>query len=239
MQAALTTTTVANRIYQYPIMDKVTDVSEAKVRVNLQTGRTVPVREGLKRFDIAWMLNMCLHRAMFTHRTRTGRWIFVDFNDKYVFTKQTTGVFSGFKISLFDTDSIKFNDGANPSESPAFLELANPNELNQNGYMTDASFTDELNILADVTVTQVAGTTTVITVDVKISCDDTPVLGLVTADFQVKTTAGATQTIVAAAVSATPGRYTLTGTSLATGTVQVLSSSLYESAVTVETVPYP
>lgn len=239
MQAALTTTTLANRIYQYPIMDLVTDVSEAKVRVNQASGRTIPVREGLKRFDIEWSLNMCFHRAMFTHRTRTGRWIIVDFNDKYVFTKQTSGVFSGFKLSLFDTDSIRFNTGAAPSVSPAFLELANPNELNQNGYMTDASFTDELNILADATVTQVAGTTTVITVDVKISCDDTPILGLVTADFVVKTAAGATQTVVAAAVAATPGRYTLTGTALVTGTVQVISTSLYESAVTVETIPFP
>lgn len=239
IQAALITTTVASRIYQYPIMDVVTDVSEAKVRVQRSTGRTIPVREGLKRFDIEWSINMCLHRAMFTHRTRTGRWIWIDSEDNYVFTKLSTGAFAGFTISLFDTDSIKFNDGANPSVSPAFLELSNPNELNQNGYMNAAAFTDELNILADVTVTQIAGTTTVITVDVKIACDDTAVLGLVTGDFSVKTAAGAAQVVVAAAVSATPGRYTLTGTGLVTGTVAILSTSLYEASATVVTIPFP
>jgi hypothetical protein len=240
MQAALITTTESSRIYQYPIMDKVTDVSEAKVRVQQSSGRTIPVREGLKRFDIEWSINICLHRAMFTHRTRTGRWIIVDFNDDYVFTKNTDGDFSGFKVSLFDTDSIKFNTGSEPSISPAFLELANPNELNQNGYMTDASFTDELDILTDVTVTEVTGTTTVITVDVKQTCDATPVLGLVTANFLVKKTSdGSTQTVVAAAVSATPGRYTLTGTALATGTIAILSTSNYEALATAFTVPFP
>jgi hypothetical protein len=238
MQNALIALTARN--YQYPIFDKITDSSEAKVRVQQSSGRTIPVREGLKRFDIEWSINICLHRAMYTHRTRTGRWIFIDSNDNYIVTKNSDGDFSGFKISLFDTDSIKFNDGSNPSISPAFLELANPNEINQAIYMIPAAFTDELDILTDVTLTEVTGTTTVITVDVKQTCDDTPVLGLVTANFQVKKTSdGSTQTIVAAAVSATPGRYTLTGTALATGTIAILSTSNYEALATAFTVPFP
>lgn len=240
MQAALLNVSTSVRIYQYPIFDKITDVSEAKVRVQQSSGRTIPVREGLKRFDVEWSINICLHRAMYTHRARNGRWIFIDSDDNYIVTKNTDGDFSGFKISLFDTDSIKFNDGANPSISPAFLELANPNELNKSVYMIPAPFTDELDILTDVTVTEVTGTTTVITVDVAQTCDDTPVLGLVTANFKVlKASDGSTQTIVAAAVSATPGRYTLTGTALATGTIAILSTSNYEADATVFTVPYP
>lgn len=238
MQTALLALTGRN--YQYPIFDKITDNSEAKVRVQQSSGRTIPVREGLKRFDIEWSINICLHRAMYTHRTRTGRWIFIDSDDNYIVTQNSDGDYSGFKVSLFDTDSIKFNDGANPSISPAFLELANPNEINRSIYMIPALFTDELDILTDVTVTEVTGTTTVITVDVAQSCDDTPVLGLVTANFQVKKTSdGSTQTIVAAAVSATPGRYTLTGTSLATGTIAILSTSNYEALATAFTVPFP
>lgn len=240
IQAALLTTSLSGRIYQFPIWDKITDSSEAKVRVQQASGRTVPVREGLKRFDIEWSINICLHRAMYTHRTRTGRWIFIDSNDNYILTKNSDGDFSGYKISLFDTDSIKFNDGANPSISPAFLELANPNELNKAIYMATADFTDELNILTDVEVTQVTGSTTVLKVTVLQTCDATPVEGLVTADFQVKKASdGSTQTVTAATVSGSPGTYTLTGTSLATGTVAVLSTSGYEAAATVVTVPFP
>jgi len=228
---------LSGRNYQYPIFDKFTDVSEAKVRVQQSSGRTIPVREGLKRFDIEYSINVCLHRAMYTHRRRNGRIILVDYDNNYIVTKKSNGNYSGFKLSLFDTDSIKFNDGANPSISPVFVELASPAEINQAVYMVPATFTDELDILTDVTVTKVTATSTVFTVDIATTCDATPVLGLVTADFQVKTAAGAAQVVVAAAVSATPGRYTLTGTGLVTGTVAVLSTSGYEALATVITQP--
>jgi len=231
---------LSGRNYQYPIFDKFTDVSEAKVRVQQSSGRTIPVREGLKRFDIEYSINVCLHRAMYTHRRRNGRIILVDYDNNYIVTKKSNGNYSGFKLSLFDTDSIKFNDGANPSVSPVFIELASPAEINQAVYMIPATFTDELDILTDVTVTPVTATTTVITVDIATTCDATPVLGLVTANFQVKKTSdGSTQTVVAAAVSATPGRYTLTGTALATGTIAILSTSNYEALATAFTVPFP
>ncbi len=239
LQTAMQTALLAlsGRNYQYPIFDKFTDVSEAKVRVQQSSGRTIPVREGLKRFDIEYSINVCLHRAMYTHRRRNGRIILVDSDNNYIVTKKSNGNYAGFKLSLFDTDSIKFNDGANPSISPVFIELASPAEINQAVYMIPAAFTDELDILTDVTVTKVTATSTVFTVDVATTCDQTPVLGLVTADFQVKTAAGAAQVVVAAAVSGTPGRYTLTGTGLVTGTVAVLSTSGYEALATVITQP--
>ena len=239
MQDALLDVDTSARIYQFPIFDKITDVSEAKVRVQQSSGRTIPVREGLKRFDIEWSINICLHRATYTHRSRNGRWIFIDSDDNYIVTKNSDGDFAGFKVSLFDTDSIKFNDGANPSISPAFLELANPNEINKSVYMVPAAFTDELNILTDVEISQGTSTTSIIKVTVTQTCDGTPVSGLVTADFVVKKTSdGSTQTITAAEVSGSPGTYNLSGTSLATGTVAILSTSGYEMAATAVTVPH-
>lgn len=238
IQAAMFNVDVTQRIYLFPDFGKITDVSEAKVRVSTSSGKTIPVREGLKRFDIEWYISVCHHRAQYTHRTKGGRFFFIDFSDKSVWTKNSDDDFSGYAISLFDTDSIKFNDGANPSISPAFLELSNPNEINKAIYMADFSFFGELDVLTDVLVTQGTSTTSIIKVTINQLCDNTPVSGLVTADFQVKTTAGAAQTVTAAAVSGSPGTYNLSGTSLATGTVQVLSTSGYESAVTIVTVPH-
>lgn len=224
------------RIYQFPEFDKFTDASEAKVRVQQASGRTIPVREGLKRFDIEYSINICMHRAMYSHRTRTGRIIIIDSANKYIVNKRTDGDFQGYKLSLLDTDSIKFNDGANPSISPVFMELADPNEINRDIYMIDAPFTNELSLIVDVEIS-VVGTpsATSIVVDVATECDNTALSGLVVADFVKTITAGSTQTITSATESSTvPGRYSLVGTGWTTGYINlkspsVLSIQAYES----------
>lgn len=238
--------TPSTRIYVLPDHDTFDDVSEAAVRVNRPSGRTVKVRNGLKRFDIGYSLNMCIHRALKSLERRNGRLIIVDSLNKYVLNKRSDGDYQGFKISLIDADNLKFNTGAEPSISPLFIELADPNELNESGYMLDAAFQNELDILTDVVITQIAGTTTVLTVTVLQTCDDTPVEGLVTADFVVKKADGTSQTVTAAAVSGSPGKYTLTGTALVTGTVNLvapdaLSIQAYDAGETptVVTVPFP
>lgn len=237
MQAALLVSTSA-RIYQFPEFDKITDVSEAKVRVQQSSGRTIPVREGLKRFDIEYSINICMHRAMYTHRTRTGRWIFIDSDNNYILNKRTDGDFQGYKISLLDTDSIKFNDGANPSISPVFLELADPNEINKDIYMAEAPFTNELDLIVDVNVTVVTITDAGdIDILVATDCDATGVSGLALADFEYLNAAGTPVTITARTESASvPGQYKLTqsGDLFVDGTVNiktpsVLSIQAYES----------
>lgn len=234
------------RVFVWPDFDTFDDVSEAKVRVNRPSGKTVPVRDGLKRFDIGYSISMCLHRAMFTHRRRNGRMIIILSSNKYLLNKRTDGDYQGYRISLLDTASLKLNTGAEPSTSPVFIELSDPNELDQHGYMVDASFQSELDILTDVTITQISGTTTVLKVTVLQTCDGTPVEGLVTLDFVVKKADGTSQTVTAAAVAGSPGTYTLTGTALVTGTVNLvapdaLSIQAYDAGITptVVTVPFP
>ncbi len=237
MQAALLVTGLT-RIYQFPDFGKFTDSSEAKVRVQQASGKTIPVREGLKRFDIEYYLNVCKHRAMYTHRGTAGRVIIIDSNNKYIATKNTDGDYSGYLVSLLDTDSIKFNDGANPSISPMFLELADPNEINRDIAMIDAGFTNELELIVDVVVTVVTITDSGdIDVLVETECDATGITGLVTADFTYLNAAGASVVITAATAHASiPGQYKLTqaGDLFVDGTVNiktpsVLSIQAYES----------
>jgi hypothetical protein len=243
IQAALVAG-IATRIYLWPDFDTVENQAEAKVRVQRATGRTVPVRDGLQRWLFGVSQNLCLHIAMFTHRRRGGRAILIDINNKYFATKNSDGDVQGFAISLLDTDNIKFNDGANPSESPIFLELADPNEMNKNGIMGDASFVSSLDRLTDVVIEQVSGSTTKIVVKVTQPCDGVEVAGLVVGDFVLKTTSGTTQTI--SSVTSVAGVYTLNGTGLATGTLALvapasLSIQAYELAggPVVVTVPFP
>jgi hypothetical protein len=233
----------ASRIYLWPDLDGVEDVSEAKVRVQRATGRSIPVRDGLKRWNFGISQNLCLHKAMYSHRTRKGRIILIDVNNKYFMTTNSDGSYSGFKISLLDTDNIKFNTGAEPSESPIFLELANPDEMNKSGVMGDAGFVYELSRLTDVAITQVSGSTTKIVVDIAQTCDGTKLNGLVLADFILKTTAGTAQTITS--ITESNGTYTLNGTGWVTGTLELrpaatLSVKAYEiAAPVVVTIPFP
>jgi hypothetical protein len=162
----------------------------------------------------------------------------IDSDNKYIVNKRTDGDFQGFKLSLLDTDSIKFNDGANPSISPMFIELSDPNEINKDIYMIDAPFTNELDLIVDVDVEVVTITDAGdIDVSVMTTCDDTPVTGLVTADFTYLNAAGVAVTITAAtASSSVPGQYKLTQTGdlFVVGTVNIktpsaLSIQAYES----------
>jgi len=240
LEAALVNLTQTSRIYVWPAFKLVEDISVAPVYEDTPLAY-LAVKDNKYRFRFSMSENLCLHKAMYTHKRTNGRAFLRDENGYLIGTLLSNGDFAGLSIQLLNPEGFKFNDGTVSTKSPVVVAFADSKELNKNGYMYNAvDFINELVSIVDVDVTLVSATTTVITVDVATHCDDTAVLGLVTANFKVvKASDGSTQTIVAAAVSATPGRYTLTGTALATGTVQVLSTSEYESAATTLTVPFP
>jgi hypothetical protein len=239
LKAALINVTQESRIYVWPDFKLVEDISVAPVYEDTALAY-LAVQDNKYRFRFSISENLCLHKAMYTHRRQNGRVFLRDKAGYLIGTLLSNGDFAGLSIQLLNPEGFKFNDGSVSTKSPVVVALASSAELNKNGYMYNAvNFVDELESIVDVNVTLVTATTTVITVDVATTCDATSVLGLLTASFQVKTTAGAAQTVVAAAVGATPGRYTLTGTGLVTGNMKVLSTSNYESLTTTLTVPFP
>ncbi len=239
LEAALVNVSQPSRIYVWPDFKLVEDISVAPVYEDTPLAY-LSVQDNKYRFRFSISENLCLHKAMYTHKRQNGRVFLRDANGYLIGTLLSNGDFAGLSIQLLNPEGFKFNDGSVSTKSPIVVALASSIELNKNGYMYNASdFIDELESIVDVDVTQIAGTTTVITVEVNTTCDDTAVLGLVTANFSVKTAAGAAQVVTAAAVSGIPGRYTLTGTGLVTGTVAVLSTSEYEAAATVITIPFP
>lgn len=236
LDAALVNVTQTSRIYVWPAFKLVEDISVAPVYEDTPLAY-LAVADNKYRFRFSMSENLCLHKAMYTHKRQNGRAFLRDEQGYLIGTLLSNGDFAGLSIQLLNPEGFKFNDGSVSTKSPVVVAFKDSKELNKNGYMYNAvGFVNELTSIVDVNVTVVSATSTVITVGIATNCDATAVLGLVTANFSVKTAAGAAQTIVAAAVSATPGRYTLTGTGLVTGTVQVLSTSEYESAATVVTI---
>lgn len=231
------------RIFLWPDFDQFTDQSEAAVYQQTPLSYR-KVRDGKYMFLFGITQNLCLHKAMFTHRARTGRILTLDDQNQLFGTLNSDGDVIGFKLEMLDTQKLKFNDGSVATESPIMVVLRNNLEIDQHGVLMDGSFVPSLTRLVDVTITQVSGAASKIIVSVKQSCDGTAVSGLVAGDFILKKADGTSQTITSLTEAA--GVYTLNGSSLVTGTVAlVVAASLsipgYEAPVSpvVVTVPFP
>lgn len=219
---------VASRIYKWPPFTNVDDISQEAVYNDTVLAYTA-VRDGNYRFRFSIGQNMCLHKAMYTHRRKNGRVFLIDSTGYLIGTQLSNGDLAGLSIQLLHTEKLKFNDGSVESTSPILVAMSSNIDIDKNGVMFDASaFINELESIVDVDLTVVGTpTATSIVVDVKTVCDDTPVSGLVLADFIKYTTLGATQSITSVTESATvPGRYSLVGSGWTTGTLALRSAAL-------------
>lgn len=227
LQAALLAVP-ASRIFLFPTFNSFEDLSEATVYQSNPLKYTF-VRDGNYIYKYGISENLCLHKKLFSHRSKNRRVFIIDLEDQLQGTLLSNGDFAGFNLNLLHTEKLKVSDGSNPTESKVLVAMANNKELDLNGNLFDISaFFGELYRIVDVTLTQVGSlTTTKIVVNVNAECDGTAISGLVTADFIVtKTSDGTAQTVTAAESATVPGQYTLTGTGLVTGPVTLRAASL-------------
>ena len=222
----------SKRIYYWPFFDGYEGNNEDTVYEENALA-DLKVRNGKYRFRVFFAKGLCLHKAMFTHATKGGRVFLYDVDGRLFGTRDSQGNLRGFSISLLNPEKLIISDGSVATKSPVYVVLANSNEADKNGYVIDLPELTTLNRLTDVTLAVVGTpTATTIVVSVTASCDGTPISGLVTADFVVTTAAGATQVVTAA--EGDEGVYTLTGTDMVSGFVNLvapasLSIEAYES----------
>ncbi len=195
------------RIYLWPDFVGFTDNSEAAVYETTPLA-VMAVRDGRYNFKFDIKENLCLHKAMFTHRAISGRVFFFDVDNQLLGTTDSDGNFMGFRILLLNTEKLMISNGTVSTKSPVVVVLADNLELDQNGALLDASFINSLNRLTDVTLTIVSAAAAQIVVTVEVTCDGTPVNGLALADFALTETDGDVQAITA--VTEDDGTYTLT-----------------------------
>lgn len=238
LQAALLVSGV-NRIWYWPGFNKPQeDSAEAEVYQDSAL-KIRQVRKGNQRWKFFISENLCIHKAMQTHKRTNGRVILLDVEGALIGTAKSNGDFAGLSLALLNPEKLKWATDSEVSESTIYVALSNSGiEFDKNGLMFDGStFVNDLYRIVDVALT-VSGTPTATTiiVDIKSVCDQTPISGFVVGDFIKTTTAGATQTITTAVESITvPGRYTLSGTGWTTGFVNLTSATLlsikaYESS---------
>jgi hypothetical protein len=227
----------SSRIYYWPDFDTFENASSEQ---QYEDGplSILPTNDGNYRFRFGIAQSLCMHKAMFTHRANKGRVIILDKENQFNMTELADGSFAGFKIQLLHTEKLIINDGSVATKSPIFVALRNNKEWDKSGVIVTLDTLTELYRIMDVDVTVALITDAGdIDVDVKTECDQTPVSGLVTADFVYKNAAGVAVVITAATESSvTPGRYKLTqaGDLFVDGTVDlkapdVLSIQAYES----------
>lgn len=230
------------RIYKWPDFVGFTDNSEAAVYETTPLA-ILQVRDGRYNFKFDIKENLCLHKAMFTHRAISGRVFFFDDQNQLLGTTDSDGNFKGFRILMLNTEKLMISNGTVSTKSPIVVVLADNLELDQNGALLDAPFLNDLDILTDVTIEVVSAVDDEVVVTVTVTCDGTPVVGLAKEDFVFLKDDGTAQTAIAAATENPDGTYTLTqgGNTWVTGTIKLdtpdaLSIKAYESDTAVVTV---
>jgi len=237
---ALLVAPIGERGYFFPLSKKTENLS-TEASYEDSPVAVMAVDDGKYAFKLHISENMCLHKAMYSHRSTNGRVIFIDKKNQFWLTEVTGGA-AGLSFAMLNTEKWMMTDGAGQaSTSPVYVVLEDNLEFDASGLLVEGGTTaSQLVRLADVTLAIIGSpTSSSVRVSVLQSCDGTPVSGLVIADFVLRTAAGAAQTISSVTETA-PGTYTLAGTGLVTGTLTLddpadLSVLAYEpeAAVTV------
>lgn len=229
LQAALLAAP-ASRSYLFPLSKKTENVS-TEAQYEDTPVAMMPTDDGKYAFKLHMHENMCIHKALYSHRASSGRVIFFDKNNNLWLT-EVEGGYSGYRISMLHTEKFMLTDGGGQATTtPVYVVLEDNLEVDAYGVLVSAgNVIGQLKRLTDVTLTIIgAPSATTIVVDVLQSCDNEPVLGLEVADFVL--TGGGTLNSLA---FTSAGRYTLTGTGIVDGTLNLddpadLSIQAYES----------
>lgn len=212
------------RIHVFPLAYDFENLSEEATRSSSNLGKEVTTRLGQYRFRLLFRENLELHKAIYSHLGSGGRVFLIDINKKLISTSDDDGVtLKGFSLDQFMPEKIQFGDGSTPSLSPVYISLSNNEELDVNGHQIKFSTQlIALKPLIDVKLAVVgAPSDTTVVISVKSALDNTPVKGLLTADF-VETLGGSAITWV----DNGDGTYTGTGTTLTTGTIDLRAADL-------------
>lgn len=218
----------ATRIYLWPFFVQFDDASEAAVYEETPLA-DLTVRDGKYRFRPYVKQDLCLHRAMYTHRANGGRAVWVDVAGNVFGTELPNGNFTGYLLSNLNTEKLIISNGTVSSKSPIYVVQADNRELDAYGVMYDASsFINSLQRLTDVKLTLV-GAITALSFKVQVSrvCDGEGVSGLIPDDFLYLKTSDGSEQVVATAVEdpEVEGLYTLTQAAFVDGTINLVSAA--------------
>lgn len=218
---------IATRVFLWPKFNKGEDKSTEAIYDSNTLG-VVPVNDGRYEFLFHISESMCFHRNAFTHRANNGRAFICDVRNQITGTEDSDGNFMGFRLNLLNTEKMKFSDGQVATTSPIYVVLQDNLELDEHGVVLDRSIAyvfNQVKRLTDVDLVVSNVSADNFTVTVTTACDDTPVLGLLAADFIVLDNAGDAQAHTI--TDNGDGTYLFdTGTAFVDGTVDLRAANL-------------
>jgi hypothetical protein len=144
---------IASRVYLWPPFSNLDDLSEEAQYFDTPL-TVVPIRDGQYRYKPFISKNMCIHKAMFTHRAiNEGRVLFFDLDNQLFGTEDADGNIYGFTLALLHTEKLDLSNGSDPTMSPIYVVLADNLEVDRDGVVIDASVVNRLDRLTDVEIT--------------------------------------------------------------------------------------
>jgi len=235
---------VGQRIYRWPDFKSFENISQEAVYEDTPLAY-IPVRDGNYRFRFGIRENLCIHKAMYSHRANSGGVIFFDSENQLILSEKDNGDGLALTLQLLQTEKLMFNDGSVASKSPIMVALQNNKEIDKNGVLVPFDAFNQIVRIVDTKLTTVgAASATTITVKVAAECDSTPLVGLVKDDFSlVDDDDGASHAITTAVEDpAIAGQYTLTGTAFEASKLSLVSASTlsvpgYETLTPVQITP--
>lgn len=170
----------------------------------------LPVIDGNYRFRFGISENICIHKAMYTHRSlNKGKVILIDKKNQLLLTETANGDGTGLSMQMLHTEKFIFNDGSVSTKSPVLVALQNNLEIDSTGFMVVFPYVSQLHRIVDASFTLDSVSSGEIVVTVAAECDGTPILGLVSGDFVFTDEDG--NDIAVTAAEEGDGVYTLTG----------------------------
>lgn len=178
---------IDTRTFLWPWLRGIEDQSEAAV-YEQNAHSSMPVRDGNYRFKLQFRESLQLHTAMKTHDSEGGdvSAILIDMQNNMLGTLTDTGMVKGFTLDLVHTEKLHFSDGQTSSKTPTYLCLKDNLELDLMGVMFQSTFLNQLYRIKDLEITMLSQAAALLVVQVSTLADGIPVVGLVTADFNVK-----------------------------------------------------
>lgn len=177
----------------------------------------LPVIDGNYRLRFGISENICIHKAMYTHRSlNKGRVIIIDKKNQLLMTETAAGDGTGLSMQMLHTEKFIFNDGSVSTKSPVLVALQNNLEIDSKGFMVVFPFVSQLYRIVDAALVIDSLDSGEIVVTVTAECDGTPILGLGANDFVLTDEDG--NDVPVTAVEEGEGVYTLTG-SIVDGTL--------------------
>jgi len=216
---------VGARIYLWPEADNFTDKSEAFVYQTTPLSM-IPVRPGRYQWTLEYSKSLCYHKAMYSHSGKGNRIFVLDIANQLLGTLDSLGNFRGLTLQLLQTEKLIISNGTIATVSPVHVVLADSTEIDQNGAMIDGTFLNSLYPLTDVVINVLTHSAAILKVQVLTQCDNTPVIGLVKADFVVVKASDGTAQVILASTDNLDGTYTFTTASAwVSGSVDLVAAT--------------